>query len=112
MKEDLIRIAEIQDELEILKNQQRQLENELDMLMMRTGGFADVLNQLNPTVRKSLERDGVTTDIQLVNFIEGNWDTYIRNYSKCTTPEERLCKLKGVGPKKAKEAMMIIGHLL
>lgn len=112
MTEDLRRIAEIQDELENLKNQQKLLEDELNQLMMKTGGFADVLNKLNPAVRNALEREGVTTDIQLVNFVEGNWHTNNTHYYECTTPEERIRHLRNVGPKRVKEAMLIISNLL
>lgn len=110
--EDLRRMAEIQDELKILKDRQKLLEDELNKLMLRTGGFSNVLNQLHPTIRKSLMMEGVTTDIQLADFLKGNWDAHSAEYKKCTDPEERIGYLRNVGPKRAKEAMLLISPLL
>lgn len=112
MNEDHRRIEEIQDELADLENRQKALEKELDMLMMKLGGFDNVIRQLKPKVRNALALEGVSTDIQLVNFVEGNWNTHLLRYAKASTPIERVCSLRNVGPKNATEAMLVINQLL
>ena len=111
---DMERILEIDAKVRELKEEIQTLEEERKGLMDKMEGEkTKILNELPSRVKLAFSKAGVTTDMEMLDFLDGYWrkeQYHYRwmEYRKANTYFDRLCCLSGIGRINAHDALTIL----